>query len=422
MKCATAAQAVSIVQSHQRVFIHSVAMAPQFLIDALVERESELSDIELVHVHTEGSAPYVNANHNETFFHNAFFVGKNVRQAVQAGRADYIPMFLSEMPGLFRDGSMPIDVALITVSPPDQHGYCSLGSSVDISLGAVESATKIIAEVNTSAPRTHGDGVIHISQIDCWIEVDRPLHEAKWKEIGEKETKIGKLIAEMIEDGSTLQMGIGNIPNAVLNELGQHRRLGIHTEMFSDGIIPLVEKGIITGEEKKVLPHKITASFAMGTRKLYDFMNDNPMIMMKDASFTNDTAIIRKNPKVIAINSAIEMDLSGQVCADTIGSRQFSGVGGQLDFIRGASLSEGGKPIFAFTSRTAKGVSKIVPMLAEGAGVTTTRAHVHYVVTEYGVVNLRGKNLRQRAAALTSIAHPDDREHLERATFDRFGR
>ena len=422
MKCATAAQAVSIIKSHQRVFIHSVAMAPQFLIDALVERESELTDIELVHVHTEGNAPYVNADHNATFFHNAFFVGKNVRQAVQAGRADYIPMFLSEMPGLFRDGSMPLDVALITVSPPDQHGYCSLGSSVDISLGAVESAQMVIAEVNSAAPRTHGDGVIHISQIDCWIEVDRPLHEAKWKEIGEKEAQIGRLIAEMIEDGSTLQMGIGNIPNAVLNELGNHKRLGIHTEMFSDGIIPLVQNGVITGEEKKVLPNKIAASFAMGSRKLYDFMHDNPMIMMKDASFTNDTAIIRKNPKVIAINSAIEMDLSGQVCADTIGSRQFSGVGGQMDFIRGASLSEGGKPIFAFTSRTAKGVSKIVPMLAEGAGVTTTRAHVHYVVTEYGVVNLRGKNLRQRAAALTSIAHPDDREQLERATFDRFGR
>lgn len=421
MKCATAAQAVSIIKSQQRVFIHSVAMAPQFLIDALVKRESELTDIELVHVHTEGHAPYVNADHNDTFFHNAFFVGKNVRQAVQAGRADYIPMFLSEMPGLFRDGSMPLDVALITVSPPDKHGYCSLGSSVDISLGAVESAQMVIAEVNSAAPRTHGDGVIHISQIDCWIEVDRPLHEAKWKEIGEKEAQIGRLIAEMIEDGSTLQMGIGNIPNAVLNELGNHKRLGIHTEMFSDGIIPLVQNGVITGEEKKVLPNKIAASFAMGSRKLYDFMHDNPMIMMKDASFTNDTAIIRKNPKVIAINSAIEMDLSGQVCADTIGSRQFSGVGGQMDFIRGASLSEGGKPIFAFTSRTAKGVSKIVPMLAEGAGVTTTRAHVHYVVTEYGVVNLRGKNLRQRAAALTSIAHPDDREQLERATFDRFG-
>ena len=354
MKCATAAQAVSIIKSHQRVFIHSVAMAPQFLIDALVERESELTDIELVHVHTEGNAPYVNADHNATFFHNAFFVGKNVRQAVQAGRADYIPMFLSEMPGLFRDGSMPLDVALITVSPPDQHGYCSLGSSVDISLGAVESAQMVIAEVNSAAPRTHGDGVIHISQIDCWIEVDRPLHEAKWKEIGEKEAQIGRLIAEMIEDGSTLQMGIGNIPNAVLNELGNHKRLGIHTEMFSDGIIPLVQNGVITGEEKKVLPNKIAASFAMGSRKLYDFMHDNPMIMMKDASFTNDTAIIRKNPKVIAINSAIEMDLSGQVCADTIGSRQFSGVGGQMDFIRGASLSEGGKPIFAFTSRISK--------------------------------------------------------------------
>lgn len=420
MQCKTAAEAISHVKSHDRIFIHSVAMAPQSLIQALVARHAELEDIELVHVHTEGKAPYVNKDMHDTFFHNAFFVGANVREAVQAGRADYIPMFLSEMPRLFRDGSMPLDVALITVSPPDKHGYCSLGPSVDISLGAIESAKFIIAEINSQAPRTHGDGVIHISDIDCYIEVDSPLHEAHWRPIGLGEQTIGKIIAEMIDDGSTLQMGIGNIPNAVLEQLTGHKRLGIHTEMFSDGIIPLVEKGVITGEEKKILPHKIVASFAMGSRKLYDFMDDNPMITMKDAAYTNDTAIIRQNPKVIAINSAIEMDLTGQVCADTIGTKQFSGVGGQMDFIRGASLSPGGKPIFAFTAATKKGVSKIVPKLHEGAGVTTTRAHVHHVVTEYGAVNLHGLNLRQRAKALISIAAPEHREALERAAHEMY--
>lgn len=421
MECKTAQEAVGHIKSHSRVFIHSVAMAPQQLIKALVDRHDELENIELVHVHTEGKAPYVNQEMHKTFFHNAFFVGSNVREAVQAGRADYIPMFLSEMPRLFRSGLMPLDVALITVSPPDKHGFCSLGPSVDISLGAIESAHLVIAEINTQAPRTHGDGVIHLSAIDCYINVDEPLHEAHWRKIGEEEVTIGKRIAEMIEDGSTLQMGIGNIPNAVLEQLGNHKRLGIHTEMFSDGIIPLVEKGVITGEEKKVLPHKIVASFAMGTRKLYDFMDDNPIITMKDAAFTNDTAIIRTNPKVIAINSAIEMDLTGQVCADTIGTKQFSGVGGQMDFIRGASLSPGGKPIFAFTSMTKKGQSKIVPKLHEGAGVTTTRAHVHYVVTEHGVVNLHGLNLRQRAKALISIAAPEHRETLAREAHDMFG-
>lgn len=422
MICTSATEAVRHIQSHQRVFIHSVSMAPATLIEAMVARENELENIELVHVHTEGKAPYVNEGMSSAFFHNAFFVGKNVREAVQAGRADYVPMFLSEMPRLFRSGMMPIDVALITVSPPDKHGYCSLGSSVDISLGAVESATMVIAEINDQAPRTVGDGIIHVSEIDYGVEVSTPLHAAKMQPIGGRETIIGRHIAGMIEDGSTLQMGIGNIPNAVLAQLQNHKRLGIHTEMFSDGIIPLVKSGVITGEDKKILPHRITTSFAMGSQELYDFIDDNPVVAMKDAAFTNDTSIIRQNPKVIAINSAIEMDLTGQVCADTIGSKQFSGVGGQMDFIRGASLSEGGKPIFAFTSTTKKGHSKIVPELHAGAGVTTTRAHVHYVVTEFGVVNLHGKNLRQRASALISIAHPDHREALEKAAFDRFGR
>lgn len=414
-------EAVQAVKSGDRVFIHSVAMAPPLLIQALSDRHQELRDVEIIHVHTEGKAPYTHALMKDAFFHNSCFVGANVREAVQAGQADYIPIFLSEMPYIFRSGILPIDVALISVSPPDKHGFCSLGSSVDISLGALESAKIVIAEINQQAPRTHGDGIIHISQIDYAINVDRPMHEALPQPIGQVEATIGKHIANLVEDGATLQMGIGNIPNAVLAELGGHKGLGIHTEMFSDGIIPLVEKGIITGEHKEVLRHKITAGFAMGTKKLYDFISDNPMIEMKDAAFTNDTAIIRKNPKATAINSAIEIDLTGQICADTIGKRQYSGVGGQMDFIRGASLSPGGKPIFALPSTTRSGASKITPFLKEGAGVTTTRAHVHYVVTEHGVVNLYGKNLRQRAAELISIAAPEHREALERSAFERFG-
>lgn len=413
-------QAVLHIQSGNRVYIHSVAMTPHRLIQALCSRGDDLQDVELVHIHTEGDAPYVSPEFSQAFHHNACFVGANVRAAVEEGHADYIPVFLSEMPLLFRRGIMPIDVAMIMVSPPDEHGYCSLGTSVDITLGALESAKVILAEFNPQVPRTHGDGFIHVRHIDAAIEVNRPLQVVHPKRLLPEEAAIGVHIAGLVEDGATLQMGIGAIPDAVLANLGQHRRLGVHTEMFSDGVIDLVEKGVITGEEKKILPHTLVGCFAMGSERLYRFVDDNPMVMFKDATFTNDTAIIRQNPKVTAINSAIEIDLTGQVCADSIGTMQYSGVGGQMDFIRGASLSEGGKPIIALTSQTKHGESKITPFLKTGAGVTTTRAHVHYVVTEHGVADLYGKNLRQRAKALIQIAHPDHREALERAAFERF--
>lgn len=397
-------------------------MTPHTLIDALCDRANELRKVELIHIHTEGAAPYVDNKYSDSFRHNACFVGANVRGAVGEGNADYIPVFLSEMPHLFRQGILPIDVAMISVSPPDQHGYCSLGSSVDITLGALESARIVIAEINPNVPRTHGDGFIHFGEIDYAVEVNTPIHEVNARPFGEVEERIGRYIAEMVEDGSTLQMGIGAIPDAVLSQLTQHQRLGVHTEMFSDGLIDLVKSGVVTGEDKKVLPNLVTASFAMGSKKLYEFIDDNPMVVFKDAAYTNDTAIIRQNPKVVAINSAIEIDITGQVCADSIGTMQYSGVGGQMDFIRGASLSEGGKPIIAMPSITGKGVSKIVPFLKEGASVTTTRAHVHYVVTEWGVAFLYGKNLRQRAKALIEISHPDHREELERKAFERFKR
>ncbi|UZR94820.1 acetyl-CoA hydrolase/transferase family protein [Chondrinema litorale] len=418
----TAEEAVSCIRTGDRVFVHSVSMAPHTLINAMISRADELRDVEVIHIHTEGPAPYTNPELAKSFRHNACFVGSNARKAVQQGDADYIPIFLSEVPYLFRRKILPIDVAMITVTPPDQHGYCSLGSSVDVTVAALESAKFIIAEVNPQAPRSLGDGVIHISEIDSLIEVDNPITVVPHHEISEEEFKIGKYIADMVDDGATLQMGIGGVPDAVLTQLTNHKRLGVHTEMFSDGLIDLVKRGVVTGEEKKVLPHKIAACFVMGTQKVYDFLHDNPIVTMKDAAYTNDTSIIRKNPKVTAINSAVEIDLTGQICADTIGPRQFSGVGGQMDFMRGASLSEGGKPIIALQSITKKGVSKIVPFLKEGAGVTTTRAHVHYIVTEYGVVNLYGKNLRQRAKALISIAHPSHRESLEKMAYERFGK
>ncbi len=419
-KTVTALEAVQTIQSGQRVFIHSVAMAPQALVEVLPELLGEVKDVEIIHVHTEGEAPYTSQTLSGTFHHNACFVGPNVRAAVDMGDADYIPVFLSEMPLLFRRGHLPIDVALISVSPPDAFGYCSMGSSVDISMSAVESAKMVIAQINSFVPRTHGDGFIHINELDKVVYDHRPLPIIHAKASGPTEKEIGKHIAALVEDGATLQMGIGAIPDAVLSELHGHRKLGVHTEMFSDGIIPLIEKGIVTGEKKKVLPNKVVACFAMGTQKLFDFLNDNPSIIMKDAAYTNDTATIRKNPKVTAINSAIEIDLTGQICADSIGPKQFSGVGGQMDFIRGASLSEGGKPIIAMPSTTLSGESKIVPFLKLGASVTTTRAHVHYVVTEYGVANLYGKNLRQRAKLLINLAHPDHREELEKAAYERF--
>jgi acyl-CoA hydrolase len=417
----TAAEAVSHIQSGQRVFFQGATMTPNLLINALCERHAALKDIEIIQIHTEGAALYTQEPYNKAFKLNSCFVGSNVRNAVNEGNGDYIPIFLSEIHLLFRRAILPIDVAFIQVSPPDQHGYCSLGTSVDITLPAVETAKIVIAQINVHVPRTHGDGIIHLRDIDYAVQGDSPLPLSGSAVITDIEARIGIHVANLIEDGATLQLGIGNIPNAVLCNLGNHQRLGIHTEMFSDGILPLVESGVITGEEKVVKKGKIVTCFAVGSQKLYDFVDDNPLVHFKEAAYTNDTAIIRRNPKVTAINSAIEIDLTGQVCADTIGNRQYSGVGGQMDFIRGASLSQGGKPIFAMPAATANGISKITPYLKEGAGITTTRAHVHYVVTEYGVTNLFGKNLKQRAQALISIAHPQFREQLEREAFIRFG-
>lgn len=413
-------QAVAPIASGQRVFIHSVAAAPLRLIDAMVSRASELRNVEIVHLHTEGEAPYTRAEFAESFFTNALFVGSNTRRAIRDGRGDYIPVFLSEIPQLFRSGALPVDVALIQVSPPDKHGFCSLGSSVDVTPAALSAARRVIAQINPAMPRTHGDGLIHRSRIDTAIEVNDPLPVHEPGQPGPVEQVIGRHVAGLIEDGATLQMGIGGIPNAVLAALGNHKNLGIHTEMFSDGVIPLVESGVIDNSNKRIHPGKIVGGFVMGTRAMYDFIDDNPQVAMLDIGYVNDTAVIRRNPKVTAINSAIEVDLTGQVCADSIGTYQFSGVGGQMDFIRGASLSEGGKPIIALPSATAKGITRIVPFLKEGAGVVTTRAHMHYVVTEYGVANLYGKNMHQRAKALIEIAHPDHREALERAAFERF--
>lgn len=413
--------AASYVKSGDRIFVQGAAMTPNTLINAICERHGELRDVEVISIHTEGPVHYAVEPYSRAFKINTCFVGSNVRKAVNTQQGDYIPIFLSEIHLLFRRGLLPLDVAVVQVSPPDRHGFCSLGVSVDVTLPAVQTAKKVIAQLNPHVPRTHGDGIIHISQIDALVEVAAPLHLHPQGEITGTEAEIGRNVASLIEDGATLQMGIGNIPNAVLSNLTGHQRLGVHTEMFSDGLLPLIEKGVITGEEKEIKTGKIVTCFAAGSQDLYDFVDDNPLVHFKEAAYTNDTALIRRNPKVTAINSAIEIDLTGQVCADTIGNLQYSGVGGQMDFIRGASLSEGGKPIIALTSTTAKGISKITPFLKHGAGVTTTRAHVHYVATEYGVVNLFGKNLKQRARALTSIAHPDHREALEQAARERFG-
>jgi acyl-CoA hydrolase len=416
----TALEAVSHVKSGNRVFFQGAAMTPNVLIDALCERYRELKNVEIFQIHTEGKALYAQAPYNEAFRINSCFVSGNVRQAVNSGNGDYIPIFLSEIHLLFRKNILPIDVAFIQVSPPDKHGYCSLGVSVDITLPAIQTAKKVIAQINPRVPRTHGDGIIHISRIFAAIELDEPIYSTILTEPTEIEQQIGRHVAGLIEDGATLQMGIGGIPNVVLANLMNHKRLGIHTEMLSDGVLPLIEKGVITGEEKEIKTGKLVTCFALGSQKLYDFVDDNPLVHFKEAGYTNDSAIIRQNPKVTAINSAIEIDLTGQVCADTIGKYQYSGVGGQMDFIRGASLSEGGKAIIAMPSITNKGFSKIVPYLKEGAGVTTTRAHVHYIATEYGIVNLYGQNLKQRAKALISIAHPDHREQLEKEAFARF--
>ena len=417
----TTESAISIIESGNRVYVHGSAQTPTCLLKALAKQADRLKDVELVFITVYGDIQVDRPEYSDSFKINSLFVSASIRAAVNEGRADYVPVFLSEIPDLFNRNILPIDVALVQVSPPDKHGYCSLGVSVDVARSAVNTARHVIASINPNVPRTHGDGVIHISQFDSMVYCGEPLYETKYSDrIGPAELKIAEYIAGMIEDGSTLQMGIGAIPDAVLRALTNHKNLGMHTEMCSDGIIDLYEKGVINNRCKQIHPNKGVSAFALGTRRLYDFLDDNPAIHFLDIDYVNDPHVIRRNNKMVAINSAIEVDITGQVCADSIGTYQYSGVGGQMDFMRGAALSVGGKPIIALPSRTAKGVPRIVPFLKQGADVTTTRAHMHYVVTEYGVAYLFGRNLRQRAKALIDIAHPDDREALERACFERF--
>ena len=417
----SAKEAVKIVKSGNRVFIHGSAATPVHLVKELQNRHDELENIELISITNLGDIDFDKPEYRKSFFFNSLFVSANTRSVVNSSDGDYVPIFLSQIPQLFRKNILPIDVALIQVSPPDAHGYCTLGTSVDIAKAAVETSKIIIAQVNPKMPRTHGDGFLHIKKIHSlvWHETDLPEVDYSSKATDAMIT-IGKNVASLIDDGATLQMGIGSIPDQVLQNLQGHKNLGIHTEMLSDGIIPLLEKGIINNSLKKLNVGRSVTGFMAGTKKLYDFVNDNPSIRVMDIAYVNDTSVIRQNPKATAINSAIEIDLTGQVCADSIGTYQYSGIGGQMDFMRGASLSEDGKPIIALPSVTSKGQSRIVAFLKEGAGVVTTRGHVHWVVTEYGTTDLFGKSLKQRGRSLISIAHPDHRESLEKSFFERY--
>jgi acyl-CoA hydrolase len=414
----SAEEAVKIVKSNDKVYLHAAAAVPTLLIKALTARHEELRNVEICQLQTEGDAPYANPELAESFHVNSFFIGKNVRHTLRAGNGSYTPVFLSEVPLLFKKNIIDLQVALIHVSVPDKHGYCSLGVSVEATLAAIDNADFVIAQVNKQMPRTHGAGIIHYTEINAFVECDEPLPIHGVSEPTAVENKIGDYIAELIEDRSTLQMGIGNIPNAVLTRLHNHKDLGLHTEMFSDGVIDLILKDVINGNYKGINRGRALATFLMGSKRLYDYVDDNPFIEMRASNYTNDVAIIMQNPKMVAINSAIEVDVTGQVCADSIGSHMYSGVGGQMDFIRGASLSEGGKAIIALPSITKKGISRIVPTLKPGAGVVTTRAHIHYVVTEYGVANLYGKTIKERVKALVNIAHPDHRETIDRSYFE----
>ena len=416
-------EAVKVVKSGDRIHIHSLACAPQGLIQALCARgrAGELKNIKMQHLHTEGAAPYAEQEFEGVFQLESYFVGHNVRKATQDGWADYIPVHLSETQKLIRMGITPVDVAMIQVCPPDKHGYVSMGTSVDATLAAVQTATTVIAVINPTVPGAWGAAIIKLSEIDLFCEDNTPLIEAKPAQPSEQDIQIGKNCAGLIEDGACLQMGIGAIPNAVLSQLGNHKNLGIHTEMFADGVLPLYYKGVINNLNKKYDKGKIVSTFLMGSKAVYDFIDDNPAVAMMDVGYTNDPYIIAQQPKMTAINSALSIDLTGQVNADSLGCKFYSGCGGQLDFIRGAAASEGGKPIIAMPAITAKGISKISPTLLNGAGVVTTRFDVHYVVTEYGVADLYGKTLQDRAKALIRIAAPQCQEELDKAAFERFG-
>lgn len=418
----SAEEAVKVVKSHDHIHLSSVASVPHVLVRALCRRADagELRDVRFHHFHTEGPAPYSSPEYEDGFFDQGFFIGPNVRANVNAGYADYLPVHLGESQKLYRSGALRCDVAMVQVSPPDENGCVSLGTSVDCSIAAVEVARTAIAVVNKNVPYAFGD-LLPLESFDLLVEDDTPLVTAGFAQPTPTEILIGKNCAELVPDGACLQMGIGALPNALAAQLSDRRHLGIHTEMFADGVLELIRKGVVDGSCKKIDTGKVVASFLLGSQEVYDFIDHNPAVLMKDIKYTNDPRVIAENPNMIAINSATEVDLTGQISADSIGVRIFSGTGGQLDFVRGAVLSEGGKSITAFASRTRTGKNKIVPALNPGAGVVTPRADAHYVVTEYGAVDLYGKSLQERARLLIRIAHPDDREALDRAAFERFG-
>jgi 4-hydroxybutyrate CoA-transferase len=416
MRVVPAHEAVEGIRSGDQVFVHGGAATPSTLLEALAARAADLRDVGVIHLHTEGPAPHLAPEMAASFRHRALFIGGNAREAVNDGRADYVPIFLSDIPELFTSGVMRLDVALINVSPPDRHGYCSLGTSVDTALSAITAAKTVVAQLNRAMPRTLGDSFVHVDQIDLGVEVDQPPHEHATPQIGDVERRIGGFVAELVPDGATLQMGIGSIPAAVALALRDKRDLGIHTELFTDPVLDLVEAGAITGRAKEINRGKIVSAFVMGSRRLYEFLDDNPLIEMRPVDYTNDTSVIRRFRRMVAINSALSIDLTGQVSADSIGTRFYSGVGGQMDFMRGAALAAEGRAIIALPSTAVGGrVSRIVPVLAEGAGVVTTRAHVRTVVTEYGVAALFGRSVRERAHALIAIAHPNFRGELTQA-------
>lgn len=414
-KAVNADDAVAHIKSGMKVFLHGAAATPTPLLAALCKRQ-DLENVFLYHLHVSGDIPFADPNLKERFFSVSLFTSEALRKPIEEGRADFMPIFLADIPGLFTSGTIQLDAALVQLSPPDHHGFCTLGTSVDVAKAAADSARIVIAEINDQMPRTHGNTVVRFDRISAFIHTNRPLHEHHIPPETHVEARIGELIADLIEDGSTLQMGIGNIPDAVLTRIHDKRDLGIHTEMFSDRVVDLVEAGVVTNRLKKVHPNRITTSFVSGSQRLFDFVHDNPTVEFHPCDRTNDAALIRQNDKVVAINSALEIDLTGQVCADSLGHRIYSGIGGQMDFIHGAALSKGGKPIIAIPATAAKGtVSRIVPYLKPGAGVVTTRGHIHWVVTEFGAVNLHGKTLRERGEALISVAHPDFRPELRKA-------
>ncbi len=410
-----ALEAVAKVPKVSSLFLQGGDATPIVLLKALLSDYDRLEEITVCHLHTHGEADYTQKKYQDKFKVKNFFVAGNVRASVDFDVVDYIPCFLSEIPNLFRTGAYPLDVAFINVSPPDKHGYCTLGTSVDVARAAVDSANIVIAQINKRMPRVHGDGVIHVSRIDYGVEVDAPISSFKKTDLSVEEKKIGEKVASLIEDGSTIQVGIGAVPDAVLNNLKGHKNLGVHSEMWTHGMMDLIKSDVVNNSKKVINPGKTVSAFIIGGDEVHSFIDDNTSIIQKGSDYVNSPAMIKQNPKVCAINSAVEIDLTGQVCADSVGHRIISGVGGQMDFMRGAALSYKGKPIIAITSRSKKGFPKIVPALRLGAGVVTTRAHVHYVVTEYGIAYLYGKTIGERARALIEIAHPDDREDLFRA-------